>query len=528
MAISISTKALLGLAVISYVAYTILHAVFVSRRNAAKARKLECLEPPSEESRLPFSYDQAQRFDKADKAMQMPTDMARRYEEAGSYTYRFNLLGTTGFRTADPKNIQALLATQFADFDLGSLRANTFWPLLGSGIFTSDGDGWKHSRAMLRPQFTRDQISDLELEETHVQNMMKALDSKQTPNSPIETDLLPYFFNLTLDSATEFLLGESTSKQLDELGYPAASDRTNHSATNFGSAFDTALKGLAARARLMNFYWLHNPKEFREASRFTHKFVDKFVQHALAKSVEEKTIQGDDKYTLLNALVGETRDPVQLRSEVLHILLAGRDGTTASHLGWVFHYLSRDPHRYQKLRQAILEDFGTYNEPRSLTFAKLKSCRYLRYVNDETLRLNPVVPLNSRRSNKDTTLPTGGGPDGLSPIFVPNGTEVNYSVYVMQRRKDLWGHDANEFVPERWEGRKPGWEYLPFNGGPRICIGQQFALTEANYVIVRLMQRYDRMESLMGKDEAVKHNLHLTDSIGNGVKVRLHAAAAGT
>ncbi|KAI0161368.1 cytochrome P450 alkane hydroxylase-like protein [Xylariaceae sp. FL1272] len=528
MAVSISPKSFLGLAAISYVVYIILYSLFVSRRNAAKARELGCQEPPCEKNRLPFGYDQAQRFGKADKAMEMPTDMVRRFDEVGAYTHRFNMLGMTGFRTAEPKNIQAILATQFADFDLGPLRAKTFWPLLGSGIFTSDGDGWKHSRAMLRPQFTRDQISDLDLEETHVQNMMKVLDSKKRPNNVIETDLLPYFFNLTLDSATEFLIGESTNSQLVELGYQATSNRTGHSATKFGSAFDFALKGLAARGRLMNFYWLHNPKEFRDASRFAHEFVDKFVQHALTKSAEEKAVGGDSKYTLLDALVEETRDPIRLRSELLHILLAGRD-TTASHLGWVFHYLSRDPHRYQKLRQAILNDFGTYHEPHSrITFAKLKDCRYLRYVNDEALRLNPLVPLNSRRSNKDTTLPTGGGPDGRSPIFVPSGTEVNYSVHTMQRRKDIWGQDADDFVPERWEGRKPGWEYLPFNGGPRICIGQQFALTEASYVIVRLMQRYDQMESLLGKDEVVKHNLHLTNSIGNGVKVRLHVAAPGT
>ena len=79
----------------------------------------------------------------------------------------------------------------------------------------------------------------------------------------------------------------------------------------------------------------------------------------------------------------------------------------------------------------------------------------------------PTVPLNSRRSIKDTTLPRGGGPDGNSPVFVPKGTEVNYSVYATHRTKEFWGPDAEEFVPERWDGKKTGFEYLPFNGGPR-------------------------------------------------------------
>jgi cytochrome P450 len=64
-----------------------------------------------------------------------------------------------------------------------------------------------------------------------------------------------------------------------------------------------------------------------------------------------------------------------------------------------------------------------------------------------------------------------------------------------------------------------------FNGGPRICIGQQFALTEASYVTVRLLQRFDRMESLLG-DEEVRNHLTLINTVGNGVRVRLHAADA--
>jgi cytochrome P450 len=64
----------------------------------------------------------------------------------------------------------------------------------------------------------------------------------------------------------------------------------------------------------------------------------------------------------------------------------------------------------------------------------------------------------------------------------------------MHRRKDFYGEDADEFKPERWEHLRPGWEYLPFNGGPRICLGQQFALMEASYATIRLMQRFPRCE----------------------------------
>jgi len=156
------------------------------------------------------------------------------------------------------------------------------------------------------------------------------------------------------------------------------------------------------------------------------------------------------------------------------ILLAGRD-TTAALLSWVFVALLQHPSVFQKLRRAILSDFGpdANNPPTNITFSNLKSCRYLQHVLHETLRLYPSVPFNNRMCIHDTVFPVGGGPGGDKPLAVQKGTMVTWSVYAMHRRKDLWGEDAEEFRPERWEGRKSGWDFLPFNGGPRICLGRE-------------------------------------------------------
>jgi cytochrome P450 len=89
----------------------------------------------------------------------------------------------------------------------------------------------------------------------------------------------------------------------------------------------------------------------------------------------------------------------------------------------------------------------------------------------------------------------------------------------MQRRTDLYGPDAAEFRPDRWAALKPGWSYIPFSGGPRICIGQQFALMEAGYTTVRMLQEFKRIESR--DQEPYTELLTITLSNRNGTKVAL-------
>ncbi|KAK2613284.1 hypothetical protein N8I77_000206 [Diaporthe amygdali] len=512
---------------VSYVVFRVLNYVVEARGRATKARELGCKEPPFEKTYLPFGIDKVRTALQVEKTKLFPEWVKERSDAIGATTWKLSVLGQTNIMTTDPKNIQTILATNFGTFDLGPQRAGMFWPMLGNGIFTQSAKEWKHSRELMRPQFTRDQVGDLELEEQHLQNMMSALHDRLQPDGWTNlVDLQVLFFRLTLDSATEFLLGESADSQLQNI--PGYSKKLNSAEDihniDFAFHFDRGQAGLATRAHFGPLYWAYSPAPFRESIRQCNMFMDHYVKRALNKELREKSAEqgGKPKYVFLDALAEQTQDPIELRSQLMHILLAGRD-TTASMLGWLFHLLARDPARYKKLRDVVLEEFGTFSRPKEITFARLKSCQYLQQCNNETLRLYPVVPINSRWAYKDTVLPTGGGPNGTDPVFVPKNTAVDYSVYVMQRRKDIWGPDADEFRPERWEGRKVGWEFLPFNGGPRICLGQQFALTESSYVTVRLLQRFDAIENL--DKDPVTQNLTLTTCSGNGVKVRMHAAA---
>lgn len=92
----------------------------------------------------------------------------------------------------------------------------------------------------------------------------------------------------------------------------------------------------------------------------------------------------------------------------------------------------------------------------------------------------------------------------------------------MHRQPSIFGPDADEFKPERWDSPtlRPGWGYLPFNGGPRICVGQQFALTEASYTIVRLVQEFGGLED-RSAGVPWKAQLSLTMAVAGGVNVGL-------
>lgn len=464
---------LAGLLGASYAVFWVLNRIVTAHRQAARAREWGCKEPPLEPFRLPLGVDHVRRALAADKAQQFPDFIVRRAEALGVWTWRYHLFGKRIIATHEPDNVKAILASQFGTFDVGEERRANFWPMLGNGIFTQSARDWKHSRDMMRPQFTRDQVSDLELEERHVQNLMSALDAKLLNKAEgggwtDVVDLQDLFFRLTLDSATEFLLGESADSQLQHIpGYPRARNSAQDALHNvdFAWAFDRGQAGLARRARFGPLFWLVSSAEFRECIRQCNSFMDHYVRRALNKEqrAAEAAGGGKPRYVFLDALAEHTQDPVELRSQLMHILLAGRD-TTASMMGWLFLELARDPARYQKLRDAVVEQFGTYHAPKEITFSTLKNCQYLQHCNNEILRLYPVVPINARLAMKDGTIPVGGGPDGKSPVFVPKGTSVEYCVYALHRRKDLWGPDADEFKPERWENRKVGWEYVPFNG----------------------------------------------------------------
>jgi cytochrome P450 len=226
------------------------------------------------------------------------------------------------------------------------------------------------TQALVRPNFTKSQVADLDNCEAHIQAMIAKI-----PRDGSTVDLQALFFQLTLDIATDFLFGESANS----LTADADSD-----AMRFGVAFDSAQSRASRRARLGKFSFLFRDSQYFEDCKVVHAFVDKIVGKALQKveaednekDVEKKGHEG--RYVFLSELVKSTRDPIQLRDELLNVLLAGRD-TTATLLSAVFHVLARRPDIFKLLKAEIDELKGMRPD-----YETLKGLKYLKDVLSES------------------------------------------------------------------------------------------------------------------------------------------------
>ncbi|CRG90750.1 hypothetical protein PISL3812_07795 [Talaromyces islandicus] len=396
--------------------------------------------------------------------------------------------GTMNLFTIDPENIKALLTGQFNDFGKGQTFHQEWHEFLGDSIFATDGELWSASRHLIRPMFVRDRIVDTEIFETNVQKLIQHFGGNSSPHGSKIIDVSDLYFRYTLDAATDYLLGQGT----DSLENPT---------TVFAEAFRYVQSRQADYFRMGPLNIFMGRKKFREQLKIMDDFIQPYIDTVLSLSPDELDKKLSKRDTFLDALARFTRDPRVLRDQLVAVLLAGRD-TTAGTLSFCTFELSRNPEAVAKLRAEIEDRLGVGADAQKPTYNDLKEMKYLTAVINETLRFYPVVPFNVRYSLHDTTLPRGGGPDGKSPVGVRRETRIVYSTIIMQRLGLLYDNvdsekyfDPGKWIPERWtSGWQPKpWHFIPFNGGPRICIGQQFAMLEMGYTLVRIFQAYERV-----------------------------------
>uniref|UniRef100_A0A8H7N8B9 Cytochrome P450 n=1 Tax=Bionectria ochroleuca TaxID=29856 RepID=A0A8H7N8B9_BIOOC len=392
------------------------------------------------------------------------------YKRLGS-TYTVNRLTTQTIYTCDVGNIKHLLATRFDDYKLPAACPE------------------------------KERLYGLSnILERHIQSMLGQISSQGG-----SLDLQPLFFSLTMDVATEFLMGCSTNMLNNPDG----------SAQQFVDDYMVCSTEAARKMTLGPLQFLRFNSAAKQSKARVFKYIDDYIEKCLKRT--ETGNSTVEQSNLLQELSGAIKDRKMLRDQVLHILLASRD-TTASLLSNLFFVLARMPDVYAKLRSEIVAVVGD-SVP---DFGQLKELQYLRWCINESLRLHPVIPSNAREAAKDTVLPVGGGPEGDSPLFVRRGTIVLYHVYSMHRDPAVYGRDVEEFRPERWNGLRPGWAFLPFSGGPRVCIGQQMALMESYHIVVRLVQAFERLEPT--DYQPWRELFALATTCENGVHVKLHKA----
>ena len=273
--------------------------------------------------------------------------------------------------TADPENIKAILATQFQDFGKGEQFYEDSKPFFGDSIFSTDGQQWHDSRQLIRPQFVKTRVAHLEIFEKQVERLMTKIGGHGE-----KVDIAALFYRFTLDTATDYLLGQS----LDSLDNPQV---------EFASAFAEVQRVQDLIARAGGLHFLIPKGKYWAGLKVINAFVEQFIEQTLCLNVED--LKGKTNQSFLEALAANgIRDRRTIRDQVVAVLLAGRD-TTAGTLSFTFKELSAHPEIVRKLRKEILEQVGPRKPP---TYEDLKDMPYLQHVMNETLRLYPSVPFN--------------------------------------------------------------------------------------------------------------------------------------
>ncbi|TWU71238.1 hypothetical protein ED733_001861 [Metarhizium rileyi] len=419
----------------------------------------------------------------------------------------FSVLGRRIIVTRDPEHIKAVLTTKFAQFGKGPQFHDVWEPFLGDSIFTTDGKQWQGSRGLIRPMFVKDRVRDLDIFSRWTDTMISHI-----PGDGVTVDMCDLFYRMTLDVTTEFLLGASVGS-------------LDNPRSEFSKAFTEVQRAQMILTILAPFFHVLPKGQYRSGIKMLEDFMNPYIQATLKLSDEEleKLSKSDKEFTFLHNIALYSKDPKVIRDQIMAVLLAGRD-TTASTLSWTLYELCNYPDVWARLREQVLDVVGPTKTP---SYDDLKSMRYLNHAIDEALRLYPAVPYNWRAAVADTTLP---GQIGQPAIAANNRDIVIYSTLAMQRRRDLYPPvsenfaDPDVYSPERWKHWTPKpWQYVPFNGGPRICIGQNFALTEMAFVLVRLLQKYERIE-YRGDWKSQYHKTEVVGCPGQGVPMTFFKA----
>ncbi len=346
---------------------------------------------------------------------------------------------------------------------------------LGNGLLTSDGDFWRRQRRLMQPAFHRQKL--VALAQTMIVETANWIDELKQHNTNRPVNVSQAFMDITMRIVCKTLFGSEVTTQFD--GLSVALDTLNYMAN----------ERIVSLFRVPMHWPTPGNIRFRRASRQ----VDDFIYNLINQRRQNITVgvgSGDDLLGMLLSTEDEEAgdwpdsgrmSDQQLRNECVTLFAAGHE-TTAVSMAWTLYLLARHPDVLARLRQECQTALGDARTPSPEVFRALP---YTLQVVQESLRLYPPAWIMSRLALGD---------DHIGPYTIPSGTTVMVCPYLLHRDPTNWP-DPERFDPERFApgGQKDqlhSYAYLPFGGGPRLCIGNQFALMEMQILLAMLVHNF--------------------------------------
>ncbi|EGG06527.1 uncharacterized protein MELLADRAFT_86535 [Melampsora larici-populina 98AG31] len=424
---------------------------------------------------------------------------------------RINILGTEIIHTFSHLDVKYILSKNFQNWGKSNSFVEALYPLLGDGIFNSDQRSlWSWHRTLTRPHFTKKRISDVEACEEHVSRLISWIEFQNISDHSV--DIQDLFSRLTLTVATQHFFGHCLDT-LNDLLLDRPIQKGAIDATAFSNDFADA------QSHCLSYLFLPFRLFQKVSPDPSIKRVSAAVDVLIENIAKERSLSVDqqDPETLFNSIHRSGCSTHLLRHELLNLLIAARDSLSSLLTSCIYELAGRD-----ELWNQLQSESSHLGQISIISMNQIHQCKLLRAVINETLRLHPPVWANLRAAFEDDVLPSG--------IFVSAGTDCRFSIREFQRDPEVWGMDAEEFIPDRWlDGRqvlqsKDPFSFQPFSAGPRLCLGQQFAYTELSIALIRLLNRFSRVE-LVGKS-AVRENIKevhsVTLSFQDGLWVKFH------
>lgn len=373
--------------------------------------------------------------------------------------YRFGPLHV--YHLCHPDLARQILVEQADQFRKPKLLKYAFGPFAGEGLLTSDGAMWKRQRKLMQPAFHHRALAAYS--NVMVAETLRVLDSFAEGQV---REVSGEMAELTLNIVAKCLFGAELPGELREMRgamvamLAAASQRVN------------AILHLPP--------WAPTPGNLRERRALRQM---EGLLRVLIESRRKSEKPRDDLLSVLVAATGEASGggmpDKQLRDEMLTLFLAGHE-TTANALTWTWFLLSQHPEAEAKL----CEELDRVLDGRAPEVSDLAKLPYTEMVIRESMRLYPPAPAVAREPLAEVT---------IAGYRIREGSLLSINTYAMQRDPRFYD-DAERFYPERfsegWEERIPRYAYLPFGAGPRVCIGNGFAMMEARLILATVAQRY--------------------------------------